>query len=88
MPTEFDFYSVSTSAKPSEPNWPPSAWLEREGWTIPVVVDDRANSVASAFGLRIFPFAVFVDADGIVLGRLAGAIPIEDILNITDQVFQ
>jgi len=52
------------------------------------VVDSQANSVSSAFGLTFFPFAVFVDADGAVLGRLSGAIPIEDILNIAGQVFE
>jgi hypothetical protein len=52
------------------------------------VVDDRTNTVASAYGLTFFPFTVFVDADGVVLGRLSGAIGIEEILNIADQVFQ
>lgn len=52
------------------------------------MVDSQANSVSSSFGLTFFPFAVFVDADGVVLGRLSGAIPIEDILDIADQVFQ
>jgi thioredoxin-related protein len=53
-----------------------------------VVVDNRAQSVASNFGLTFFPFTVFVDANGAVLGRLTGAIPIEDILSIADEVFR
>ena len=53
-----------------------------------MVVDNQAQSVASDFGLTFFPFTVFVDADGAVLGRLTGAIPIENILSITDEVFQ
>jgi hypothetical protein len=52
------------------------------------VVDNQANTVANAFGLTVFPFTVFVDADGIVLGRLSGAIPLDDVLNIAAQVFQ
>ena len=88
MPTEFDFYSISTSANSARENWPPSEWLEQEGWTIPVVVDDRAQSVATASGLTFFPFTILVDADGVVLGRLSGAIPIDDILDIASQVFQ
>jgi hypothetical protein len=62
--------------------------MEREGWTIPIVVDDQNNSVSRAFGLTFFPFTVFVDADGVVLGRLSGAIGVEEILNIADQAFQ
>jgi thioredoxin-related protein len=53
-----------------------------------VVVDNRSQSVAGDFGLTFFPFTVFVDTDGTVLGRLTGGIPIQDILNIADQVFQ
>jgi hypothetical protein len=53
-----------------------------------VVVDNRSQSVSNAYGLTVFPFSVFVDADGVVLGRLSGGIPIEEILRITDQVFQ
>ncbi len=53
-----------------------------------MVVDDRSQTVASAYGLTFFPFTVFVDADGVVLGRLSGGIPIADVLNIADQVFQ
>lgn len=44
--------------------------------------------MSSAFGLTFFPFAVFVDADGVVLGRLSGAIPMESILDIAGQVFE
>jgi hypothetical protein len=61
--------------------------MEREGWPIPVVVDDEDSSVGGAFGLTFFPFAVFVDADGVVLGRLSGAIPVENVLNIAAQAF-
>ena len=53
---------------------------------IPTVVDDQAQSVSSAFGLTFFPFSVFVNADGIVLGRLTGAIPIQDVINIAYEV--
>jgi hypothetical protein len=77
---------VSTSASASEENWPPSAWLEGEGWPISTVVDDRAQTVATAYGLTFFPFSVFVNADGVVLGRLSGGIPIEDVINIAYEV--
>lgn len=79
---------MSTSATASRENWPPSTWLREEGWSVPVVVDDQSQTVANAYGLTFFPFTVFVDSEGVVLGRLSGGIPIEDILNITNQVFQ
>ena len=52
------------------------------------MVDDQNNSVSRAYGLTFFPFTVFVDTDGVVLGRLSGAIGIGEILNIADQAFQ
>ncbi len=51
------------------------------------MVDDQANTVSNSFGLTVFPLSVFVDADGIVLGRLSGAIPVDEVLNIAAQVF-
>jgi thiol-disulfide isomerase/thioredoxin len=78
-PTDVDFYSVSTSIDANQPNYPPSAWLEREGWTPPVLADDAAGSVARAFGIGGFPFFVFVDAEGVVTQRSAGRLPIEAI---------
>lgn len=53
-----------------------------------MVVDNRAQSVSTAFGLTFFPFSVYVDGNGVVLGRLSGAIPMEDILSIADGVFE
>ena len=52
------------------------------------MVDNQAQSVSSAYGLTFFPFSIFVDADGVILGRLSGAIPMDDILNIAGQVFE
>jgi thiol-disulfide isomerase/thioredoxin len=70
MPAGVDFVSVSTWADAQRPNFPPGAWLRRERWTVPTLVDDRGSSVGEAFGLRGTPFWVFLDADGIVLARL------------------
>jgi thiol-disulfide isomerase/thioredoxin len=78
-PGDVDFYSVSTAVDANQPNYPPSAWLEREGWAPPVLADDEAGSVADAFGIGGFPFFVFVDGDGKVVQRSAGRIPIETI---------
>lgn len=72
FPTTVDLFSVATSYSPAQPNWPPSAWLEREGWTVPVIVDDSTSSAYSHFGQGGFPFYVFVDSAGNVALRLSG----------------
>lgn len=78
-PEGVDLYSVATSIDPSEPNYPPDAWLHREGWTVPVLVDDSNNSAATAYGLTAFPYFVFVDAEGTVVARTTGEITIEQL---------
>ncbi len=77
MPQNVDLYSVATSTSSSQANFPPAEWLERENWSVPVLVDDEAQTVGAAFGLSAFPFFVFVDAEGRVLQRVAGALPID-----------
>ena len=72
LPANADLYSVSTASSATRPNWPPSAWLEREGWPFPVIVDDEQSSAFSAFGTGAFPFYVFLDGDGAVVMRLSG----------------
>jgi thioredoxin-related protein len=52
-----------------------------------VVLDNEAQTVANTFGVTSVPFTVFVDANGVVLGRLSGAIPMSDLLNIAEQLF-
>jgi thiol-disulfide isomerase/thioredoxin len=74
LPEGIELYSVATSINSARDNFPPSAWLEREGWTPPVIVDDEAQTVAEAFGLSAFPYWVFIGEDGNVVGRLSGAI--------------
>jgi thiol-disulfide isomerase/thioredoxin len=83
-----DLYSVSTAANSGQPNHPASEWLDREGWTVPIIVDDQANSVLSAYGRGGFPYWVFLNADGTVAVRTAGQLTIvqlEEILNGLEQ---
>lgn len=67
-------YSVATSIDKGRPNYPPWSWLRREGWSSPVLVDDAAQSVMQAFGGTGFPFWVFINERGEVVGRVAGDI--------------
>ena len=74
-----DLYSVSTAVNSGRPNYPPSAWLDAEGWTVPVILDDQAGSAHRAYGGGGFPYWVFLNADGTVAMRTAGNLTIEQL---------
>jgi thiol-disulfide isomerase/thioredoxin len=71
MPAGVDLISVATAIDPNRPNYPPDAWLAREHWEVPVIVD-ADNQIAARYGLTAFPFWVAVAADGTVAQRLTG----------------
>jgi len=81
LPAGVDFYTIATGISSSRPNYPPSAWLDREGWTGQVIVDDAASVIAQAFGLPAYPYWVFTDGDGNVLARITGGITATDLDN-------
>ncbi|MCH7667737.1 MAG: TlpA family protein disulfide reductase [Acidobacteria bacterium] len=74
-----DIISVVTSVNPSQGNYPPSKWLERERWTPPVLLDDTANNAYRAYGGTAFPYWVFIDGDGRIIERRAGGISIPEL---------
>lgn len=82
LPEGVDLIAVATSTSSARVNFPPSEWLEREGWTAPTIVDANDYSVAEAFGLDAFPFWVFVNPDGVVAGRTSGRLSAEAISEI------
>jgi thiol-disulfide isomerase/thioredoxin len=86
VPDTVDFYSVTTGISATRDNYPPSEWLEREGWNIPLIVDDTGNTVGEAFGLSAYPFWVIVGPDDTVLGRLAGRIEADNLPALFDGV--
>lgn len=69
-----DIIAVSTSASEISGNWPPSAWLAREGWSSPVIADDEELSAFFSYGGTVIPYWVFADADGNVTRRIAGGL--------------
>ncbi len=79
LPADVEFYSVATSINNARDNYPPSSWLDREGWTAPIIVDDASSSISAAYGLTAFPFWVFIAADGTVAARLSGGISPVDL---------
>jgi thiol-disulfide isomerase/thioredoxin len=77
MPEGVELVTISTSIDPARPNYPPSTWLEREGWTAPTMVDDATSGALRALGMSSFPGFIFVDADGRVVQRTSGQLPAE-----------
>lgn len=74
LPEDVDMYSITVLNDHLRPNWPPQDWLEEEGWTSPVIMDDEGNTAANAFGMRGTPFYVVLDGDNTNLGRFSGEV--------------
>ena len=79
---DVDIYSVATSMNSAQPNYPASAWLDREGWTPPTIRDDKDNTVLQAFGSGGFPYWVFTNSDGTVALRTSGELQIDQFQEI------
>lgn len=79
QPKGVDIYVVSTGVSKDKPNYPPSRWLANVGMQPQIMLDDSAGSAFSSYGLTGFPYFVMVDADGNVVQRGSGEVPIEDI---------
>ncbi|MCB1246710.1 MAG: TlpA family protein disulfide reductase [Acidimicrobiia bacterium] len=81
---DVDIYSVSTSMNSGQPNYPPSAWLDREGWTPPVIRDNKQNEALISYGAGGFPYWVFTNSDGTVAVRTSGELTIDQLTEILD----
>jgi thiol-disulfide isomerase/thioredoxin len=79
LPEDVQVTAVATAVTSEKPNYPPSKWIEREGWTPSVLLDDSSSSAAAAYGLPGFPYFVLTDAEGRVVQRGSGKIPIEQL---------
>jgi len=86
LPGDVQVVAVSTSVRPDERNYPPSAWFADEKWPAPVLLDDRDSSLAQSYGLTAFPMWVLIDADGNIAGRISGAIGPDQFEALVDAV--
>ncbi|HEX5578177.1 MAG TPA: TlpA disulfide reductase family protein [Candidatus Limnocylindria bacterium] len=74
IPDGVSVVGLATGIDELRPNYPPSAWFEREGWQQPTLIDDAGSSGLQALGLGVFPGFVFVDAQGRVTQRMTGEV--------------
>lgn len=79
VPDGLQVVAVSTAVSEERPNYPPSKWLDKEGWPWPVLADDELATAAGAYGVSGFPFLVVVDADGNVAGRTSGEKTVDEL---------
>jgi thiol-disulfide isomerase/thioredoxin len=86
MPAGVSIVGISTAIDPVRPNYPPSAWFDREGWTQPTLTDDANSTALRALGVNSFPGFVFVAADGTVAQRITGDIGVEQLTQILESL--
>jgi cytochrome c biogenesis protein CcmG/thiol:disulfide interchange protein DsbE len=72
VPAGVDVYGVATGTASNRDNYPPSAWLEREGWPFPTLADSDTYQAADAWGLTAYPYFVALDGDGKLVARVTG----------------
>jgi thiol-disulfide isomerase/thioredoxin len=86
LPEGVTVVGLSTGINAVRPNYPPSAWFEREGWRQPTLIDDAGSRALDALGLSSFPGFVFVDGQGAVALRLTGEIGADRFGEILDSL--
>ena len=72
LPAGVEVIAVSTAVDPDGPNYPPSAWFEKEQWPATALRDSADSEIGEAYGLRGFPYVVAVDGQGRVVTRVSG----------------
>lgn len=73
VPGNVEVISVATSITRGRDNFPPSDWLERENWPVPVLLDSATSEVGVAYGVSLFPIWAMVGPDGNLIQRISGA---------------
>jgi len=84
IPGDLQVVGVSTAVSAERPNFPPGQWLADKGWDWPVIADDVEQTAARAYGVTGYPFITFLDADGNVVARTSGEVPVETLQALAD----
>ena len=72
MPADVELVTIATGNDAAKPNFPAADWLRKEKWSVPTIVDDKANDAASALGVSAFPFFIVTNGQGKVVYRTSG----------------
>ncbi|HMK13038.1 MAG TPA: TlpA disulfide reductase family protein [Acidimicrobiales bacterium] len=79
MPAGVQLTTVATGTSADAPNYPPSAWLQKNDWPSPIMADSTNSDAAQAMGLPGYPYFVLVDGDGKVVARTSGEISTDQL---------
>ena len=73
IPAGLDIEIVSTRVDEAPNNYPPSAWLQREGLgNLPIIADDTKDTAYFVYGAGGLPYIVYLDKDDKVVLRTEG----------------
>lgn len=88
MPLGVDVIGIATATDAASPNYPPSAWLAREHFPVlwPVMADSKTRTAGEAFGVSGYPFFVLLDANGKVVKRMSGEVPMSELTTLLETV--
>jgi cytochrome c biogenesis protein CcmG, thiol:disulfide interchange protein DsbE len=86
LPSGVDYQAVSIRQSPGRDQYPPSAWLESQGWPFQTVIDDENALIDRTFGVGGTPFYIFVDAEGRIAGRVGGGLAPEDMARMMESL--
>ena len=84
IPEDLSIVGISTGVRPEAENYPPDEWLARMGWAWPVIADDD-GTLAELYGVQSFPYIVFIDEDGEIIGSTTGEQPISALQPLADE---
>lgn len=79
LPDDVEMISIATGTNRLRDNWPPQDWLESEGWTQPVIMDDELTTVAVHYGMGATPMFMVLDGENNNLGRISGELTTEGL---------
>ena len=86
LPATVKLTTVATGTSADAPNYPPSAWLEKNDWPSPILADSTNADAANAYGLPSYPYFVWVDGDGKVVARATGELTTDQIDSVVQQL--
>lgn len=84
MPKDVAIHAIATANDPTRGNYPAGDWLRGLGFSVPTILDNNGNQAANAFGVGGFPYFLVVDANGKVVTRVSGEIPMTTFAQLID----